>query len=57
MTNDIFVWIEHTENQADSIAWEASLPELREVQCEFIAGTPAEQAAALVTKLLEQKIL
>ena len=23
MTNDIFVWIEHTENQADSIAWEA----------------------------------
>ncbi|HRA54151.1 MAG TPA: hypothetical protein PLQ83_10860 [Thermoflexales bacterium] len=23
MTNDIFVWIEHSENQADSIAWEA----------------------------------
>ena len=23
MSNDIFVWIEHTENQADSIAWEA----------------------------------
>ncbi|MBK8835107.1 MAG: electron transfer flavoprotein subunit alpha/FixB family protein [Anaerolineae bacterium] len=23
MSNDIFVWIEHSENQADSIAWEA----------------------------------
>ena len=23
MTNDIFVWIEHTANQADSISWEA----------------------------------
>lgn len=39
------------------MTWEASLPEMREVQCEFIAGTPAEQAAALVTKLIEGKIL
>ena len=39
------------------MTWEASLPEMREVQCEFIGGTPAEQAAALVTKLFAQKIL
>ena len=39
------------------MTWEASLPEMREVQCEFIPGTPAEQAAALVTKLIEGKIL
>lgn len=42
---------------APRLSWETALPEAREVNCEFIPGTPAEQAAALVEKLIAQKAL
>ncbi|MBX7214692.1 MAG: electron transfer flavoprotein subunit beta/FixA family protein [Thermoflexales bacterium] len=42
---------------AAGLSWQVGLPQTREVNCEFIAGTPAEQAEALVSKLIEQKVI
>ncbi len=39
------------------LSWDAGLPQMREVNCDFVSGSPAEQAAALVDKLISQKVL
>jgi electron transfer flavoprotein beta subunit len=51
--NDLGVILPATQTKVAAF----SNPPAREVQVEMIAGTPQEQAAKLVDRLLEEKVL